>query len=122
MPLFDICCDACGEEWEHLQIRSDDFPVCPKCQSSKVHKLFTTFKIRMDAAVMKHELPDPCPPLEELRGKQREGCEGGYADKPYADTQLKNYDRTRDKQGNIIWTEKKRQYFDCGKRRKGRDA
>jgi len=63
---------------------------------------------------MKHELPDPTPPLEELRGKGRQG----YKDKPYADPNLNNYTRRKDKYGNIEWREKKRTYFDGSSHRK----
>lgn len=113
MPLFDIECDACGKIFEYLQITSQDVPICPKCQSCSVHKIFSSaFHIRTDPDTMKHNLPDPSPPLEELRSKGTEG----YKDKPYASTQLKDYTRRKDKLGNTIWTEKKRQYFDMGKR------
>ncbi len=67
--------------------------------------------IRMDPDVVKHNLPDPSPPLEELRGKNKPGTTGGFQDKPYADTNLRNYTRTKDKHGNTIWREKRRQYF-----------
>jgi hypothetical protein len=66
----------------------------------------------MDSDSIKKSVPDPSPPLEELRGKGTEG----YKDKPYADPQLKNYKRKRDKYGNVEWTEKTRQHFDMGKK------
>jgi hypothetical protein len=68
----------------------------------------------MDSDSVLRSVPDPNPPLEELRGKNRPDCEGGYADKPYADTNLNSYDRTKDKYGNSIWREKRRTYFDQG--------
>jgi len=61
---------------------------------------------------MKHNLPDPSPPLEELRGKTKPGCVGGYEDKPYAEPNINKWDMTRDKYGNRIFKEKRRTYFD----------
>ena len=115
MPLFDIECNECKNVWEFLQIRSDDLPICPQCKTMNVKKIFSSaFGVRMDSDSVLKSLPDPSPPLEELRGKQRPGTVGGFEDKPYADTQLKNYTRRRDRQGNIIWEEKRRKYFDYG--------
>jgi len=114
MPIFDIECESCGEVWEFLQVKSDDFPVCPKCNSSSVKKIFTTFNVRMDATVMKHELPDPTPPLTEA--KPCEGSETGLRDLPRSE--LKDYTRTKDKYGNNIWKEKRRTYFGAGGSRK----
>ncbi len=69
----------------------------------------------MDSDVILKSMPDPSPPLEELRGKSKTHKGGGFTDKPYADTQLKNYDRHKDKNGNWIWTEKKRLHVDMGR-------
>jgi hypothetical protein len=69
--------------------------------------------IRMDPDTVKHEMPDPAPPLEELRGKGNPG----YKDKPYASTYLKDYTRKKDKLGNSIWEEKRRLHIDMGKKK-----
>lgn len=68
----------------------------------------------MDADVMKHEMPDPQPPLTELKPKK--GSESGLTDLPR--TELKDYVRTKDKYGNNIWKEKRRTYFGAGGARK----
>ena len=64
----------------------------------------------MDASAVKHEIPDPTPPLTELT--PRKGSESGLADLPR--TELKDYTRTRDKYGNAVWKEKRRTYFGAG--------
>ena len=40
MPVYEYCCDACGERFE-LFVRSfsqKTTPTCPKCGSAEVHK------------------------------------------------------------------------------------
>lgn len=41
MPLLDCKCEDCGEVYEYSKFRSDDFPSCPKCQSTKYEKLIS---------------------------------------------------------------------------------
>jgi len=119
MPIFDYECENCKTVFEYLWIKSDDSPICSKCNSSNVHKIFTSkFHVRMDADVMKHELPDPSPPLRELVGKTRPGCKGGFKELENDHRELKEYNRTKDKQGNNIWLPKERSYIDMGKRKK----
>lgn len=65
----------------------------------------------MDADTVKHNMPDPCPPLEELRGKAVPGSESGLRDKPEASTNLGKYNRKKDKRGNTYWIPKKTKYF-----------
>jgi len=110
MPIFDYSCKKCGNVWENIEVWESHAPKkCPKCKSKRFAKVFSYVKqqVRTNADVMKHNLPDPAPPLEELRGKGNEG----YKDKPYADTNLHNYTTRKDKHGNTIWEEKRRTYF-----------
>ena len=116
MPIFDICCDACGEIFEYLQITSQDVPICPKCQSCSIHKIFSTFHYRADSDTVKRSLPDPQVPLRELIGKNKPNCEGGYKELENDRRELKDYIRTKDKNGNNIWLPKERKYFDMGKK------
>jgi putative FmdB family regulatory protein len=113
MPIWDYECKDCGHIWENIETRSFDTPkICPACGMGNFVKLITTkTEVRMDSDTILRSLPDPVPPLEELRGKTKRGCEGGYVDKPYASTNLKDYIRTRDKYGNAIWKEKRKSYF-----------
>lgn len=112
MPIFDYHCPDCGNEWENIEVCSSHTPEeCPKCSSKQFYKIFNMIpNIRMNADVMKHELPDPSPPLEELRDKGTPG----YKDKPEASRKLSDYTRRKDKQGNTIWEEKKKMVFDMG--------
>lgn len=115
MPIHEYECLDCGARFELMFIMAlRPLEQCPKCRSLVVERTISMPHIRMDADVIKKSLPDPSPPLEELRGKNKPGCEGGYADKPAVDPQLKNYKRTKDKMGNNIWEEKRKTHFDMG--------
>lgn len=117
MPIFDYYCADCGHSWESIEAWPSHAPTkCPKCRSQQFHKVFTVTKqqIRMDAEAVLKSVPDPTPPLEELRGKTKRGCVGGFEDKPEASRNLKDYTRRKDKYGNSIWEEKKRSYFNAG--------
>ena len=115
MPLFDIECLECNNVFEFLQIKSDEIPICPKCKSTKVKKIIGTFHYRDNPDAVKHELPDPVPPLRELVGRQKDGCEGGYKELTKDQRQLKEYRRRKDKLGNVEWIPIERQHFDMGK-------
>jgi hypothetical protein len=71
-------------------------------------------QIRMDGKVALQTLPDPHPPLHELRGKNRPGCEGGYNDLPEVGTMK----RVKTEDGNWEWKEVKKQIFDMKKEKK----
>lgn len=47
MPIYEYCCDECGEKFE-LFVRSagqDSDLTCPKCGSHKAHKAVSLFGI-----------------------------------------------------------------------------
>lgn len=117
MPLFDIECLDCNNTFEWLKILSKEVPQCPYCGSSEVKKMLSTFHYRDNPDTVKHELPDPVPPLRELVGKTQEGCEGGYKELQNDQRQLSEYRRRKDKQGNSIWEPIEKTYFDYGKGR-----
>ena len=112
MPIYNYHCKECKTEWENIEVwKSHKATECPQCNSSNIERILGAPHIRMDPNDAKRNLPDASPPLEELRGK---GIQG-YKDKPHADTNLHSYTRRRDKQGNVEWHEKRRQYIDMGK-------
>ena len=43
MPIFEYCCEKCGEEFERLVPRSDTKVHCEKCGSGEVKKKLSTF-------------------------------------------------------------------------------
>jgi len=43
MPLYEFECETCGEVFEVLMKRDEDFPKCPKCGSSEVIKIPSIF-------------------------------------------------------------------------------
>jgi putative FmdB family regulatory protein len=116
MPIFDYACENCKNIWENIEVWKSHVPkACPKCGSTNFNKVISCPLIRMDPDTILKSVPDPTPPLEELRGKTKRGCLGGYSDKPHASTELKSYTRRKDKYGNSIWTERRRLVVDLGK-------
>jgi putative FmdB family regulatory protein len=110
MAIFDYSCEECGNFWESIEIWESHKPTaCPKCQSKKFKKVFTSTKqtIRMGKI---ESTPDPTPPLTELTPQA--GSETGMKDLPQTD--IKDYTRTKDKYGNSVWREKRRSYFHPG--------
>jgi len=116
MPIFDYHCKDCDREFESIEVwESMKAEECVHCHSKNIERqIATKTHIRMNSDTILRSLPDPTPPLEELRGKTKPGCVGGYEDKPYADTDINHYDMSHDKYGNRIFTEKKKLYFDQG--------
>ena len=111
MPMYDYRCKDCGEVFESIEVwKSHAAKECKKCQSPNIERCIGTPHIRMDSDPVLHSIPDPTPPLDELRGKGTHG----YKDKPHVD--IKNYTRRKDKYGNSIWEEKHKQYFDQGRK------
>ncbi len=47
MPLYDFKCKECGHKFEKLVFKEEEIKEikCPKCQSSNIEKLLTSFKI-----------------------------------------------------------------------------
>jgi putative FmdB family regulatory protein len=45
MPLFEYTCRGCGHRFETLVMGSRK-PACPKCSSSELEKLYSTFGAR----------------------------------------------------------------------------
>jgi putative FmdB family regulatory protein len=113
MPIFLYKCLDCEYEFEKIVIDSQagfsEPDQCPECRSNIIEKMVTApAQIRMDGKAGLRSVPDPKPPLQELRGKNKSGCEGGYADLP----EFKPTERKKTKGGNWEWSEKKKQYID----------
>jgi putative FmdB family regulatory protein len=45
MPIFELVCKSCGEEFETLVMGSRR-PSCPKCHGEDLDKLLSTFAFR----------------------------------------------------------------------------
>lgn len=44
MPIYEYVCEKCGHAFEHLaRSYTAPAPVCPKCNSEKTKKQFSTF-------------------------------------------------------------------------------
>jgi putative FmdB family regulatory protein len=111
MPIFDYECDDCHTVFENVEVWSTHKATkCKVCGSPNIHRIITSFLYREHSDVVRHNLPDPIPPLEEYRGRVP-----GLKDKPYASRDLKDYVRRKDKYGNTIWEEKRKMVFDMGK-------
>ena len=112
MPIWNYECQECRAIFELMFIVADKpKEECPSCKSINIVKVMSMPEIRIDSDSILKSLPDPTPPLEELRGTQKPGCEGGFSDKPETETNLGKYRREKDKRGNVIWTERKKTYF-----------
>ncbi len=106
-------CQDCNTIFEYIDvsIQNKEDPQCPNFRSQTVVKLISTPHIRMDSDSILRSMPDPVPPLRELIGKNKEGCEGGFNELSGEQRQLKDYNRKKDSRGNSIWTPKERTYF-----------
>lgn len=118
MPIFNYECKLCEHQWEVLVISQqtgfEEPTECPVCQDKEIVKVISApAVISMGGKAALRTVPDPHPPLQELKAKgPKEGCEGGYADLP----EFKPTERVKTKEGNWEWREKKRQFHDLGKK------
>ena len=46
MPIYEYACGACEVTFEMLVPSSSTTVACPRCQSGKVEKLFSSFAVR----------------------------------------------------------------------------
>ncbi len=117
MPIYEYHCDTCECNFESIVIpRQSGFTEptnCPHCQSEVIRKNITAPAIiSMDGKAVLQSLPDPKPPLQELRGKNRPFCEGGYKDLPDPG----KLEGKKNKDGHWNWTEKRTQVHDLSKK------
>jgi putative FmdB family regulatory protein len=114
MPIFEYQCDTCGHIFESIEVWSHHKATkCPECKSEVIHKLISAHIVRMDADTVKKSLPDPVPPLRELVG--RKGMKGGFKELEDDYRELKDYNKTTDKNGNTVWLPKEKLNVDLGK-------
>lgn len=112
IPIYDYRCKDCTFEFENIEVASHHKATsCKACGSPNIERIIGLGIIRMDSDMVKHNLPDPVPPLRELVGKNKPGTEGGYKELANDKKELKEYKRTKDKYGNSVWLPKERKYF-----------
>lgn len=115
MPVFSYECLDCGECFEAVVMPSQsNMPEptnCPACRSEVIEKRVSCPSIRTGGRRALRSVPDPHLPLQELRGKNKPGCEGGFADLPEP-TPMEPV-QTKD---GVEWREKKKQIIDLGAR------
>jgi len=93
MPIYEYECKTCGSKFEFLKIRSDEeCTECKVCESTEIQKIISVSNFRMNSDDILKSLPDPTPPLEELRDCRP----GALADKPHMSSELKDYVRRKD--------------------------
>ncbi len=46
MPIYEFCCNKCGEEFEELVMGSNPEIKCPKCGSTDVTKKMSSFAFK----------------------------------------------------------------------------
>ena len=119
MPIFLYKCLKCDYEFEKIVITSQtgfaEADQCPNCKSNIIEKLITApCLVKTDGRAGLRTVPDPTPPLQKLKEKgAKEGCEGGYSD---LEEWTKPIRKGKDKYGNTLWADKKKQYIDMGKK------
>jgi putative FmdB family regulatory protein len=115
MPVYDYECLGCGECFEAVVMPSQSNmqpPTnCPTCKSEIIERRMGCPSIRMGGRRALRSVPDPHPPLQELRGKNQPGCEGGFADLPEF-----NPNKSTQTKDGVEWSEKKKQIIDMGKK------
>jgi putative FmdB family regulatory protein len=63
MPIFEYMCVECGSTFEKLVRTSDTQPiVCPKCESERVLKQFSTFAVSGGSQTRSVNAPAACAP------------------------------------------------------------
>lgn len=121
MPIFEYECNDCGGIFESIEVWTMHIATeCKLCKGKNIQRIIGTPHVRMDSDAILKSLPDPTPPLRELIGKTKPGCEGGYKELEQDQRQLKDYIRRRDKMGNAVFLPKERRYFDYGARSSNR--
>lgn len=120
MPIFNYKCLDCNYEFEKIVIYSQsnmgEAYQCPECKSNIIEKLISApAVISTQGKSILRNLPDPTPPLQKFKEKgPRKGCEGGYRD---LEEWTKPVRKGKDKYGNTLWKDQKKQYFDAGKKK-----
>lgn len=90
MPIFQYECSKCGKSFEYLKLNwsSDKDLKCPSCGDVHPNKIICGTTFRMEGKRAMRSLPDPIPPLQELRGKG----DPGFSDLPEYKPTLKKED------------------------------
>lgn len=50
MPLFEYKCQACGDPFELLVLKSDQPVACPNCGSTSVERLLSMFAVSSESS------------------------------------------------------------------------
>lgn len=74
MPLFDVRCLTCGEEWEEMKVRKAE-TVCPRCGYEKTFTLMPLMKRAFKAKDPYDMINDPTPgkPIKSFAKDHRKG-------------------------------------------------
>lgn len=69
MPIYELVCRGCGEEFETL-VLGGRRPACPKCEGEDLEKLLSTFAFRSSGR-------RDVSPSAAASGSKCSGCSGG---------------------------------------------
>lgn len=69
MPLYEYHCSDCENKFETLVLSSADEIACPKCNSSRLEKLFSTFGVKSESS-----FSEPSVPADAGHGCMPMGC------------------------------------------------
>ncbi len=51
MPLYEYRCEKCENRFETLVLNSDHDISCPKCESTNLEKLFSSFGVKSGSSI-----------------------------------------------------------------------
>ncbi len=75
MPIYEYQCQNCENTFSHLHKRlGETAPSCPKCQSSKVRKLLSSFSAGASSAASSCPRADYCPAAAAAKHSCCSGC------------------------------------------------
>jgi putative FmdB family regulatory protein len=58
MPIYEYRCESCDERFEELAAHSAPPPACPRCSSSEVVRVYSTFATEWKPSLVKwHRMP-----------------------------------------------------------------
>jgi putative FmdB family regulatory protein len=68
VPIHEFACQDCGHRFEDL-ILGSEIPVCPRCESTRLEKLLSTFAVNSPgSAGSLGDLPPGCGTCGDPRG------------------------------------------------------
>ena len=67
MPIYTYKCKKCGETFDFLSGvgKGSEVPVCPKCKSRIVAKMFAPFRVKIGSSINSSSCPTGTCPISD---------------------------------------------------------